>query len=121
MLVTIVFHIPKQQGGPYNVVHINSLTFSWFDCYYIGNIHSSNIFFNNDFEGLFNICRMFYLFFESRNKKKDPVVIWLTGGPGCGSEMALFFENGPFHITNNLSLEWNNYGWDMVCTEYIIQ
>ncbi|XP_030958809.1 serine carboxypeptidase-like [Quercus lobata] len=59
-------------------------------------------------------ARMFYLFFESRNKKKDPVVIWLTGGPGCGSEMALFFENGPFHITNNLSLEWNNYGWDMV-------
>uniref|UniRef100_A0A7N2KMF6 Serine carboxypeptidase n=1 Tax=Quercus lobata TaxID=97700 RepID=A0A7N2KMF6_QUELO len=61
-------------------------------------------------------ARMFYLFFESRNKKKDPVVIWLTGGPGCGSEMALFFENGPFHITNNLSLEWNNYGWDMTHT-----
>ncbi|XP_020214594.1 serine carboxypeptidase-like [Cajanus cajan] len=57
-------------------------------------------------------ARMFYFFFESRNKKDDPVVIWLTGGPGCGSELALFYENGPFHIANNLSLTWNDYGWD---------
>ncbi|TKY67170.1 Serine carboxypeptidase 49 [Spatholobus suberectus] len=57
-------------------------------------------------------ARMFYFFFESRNSKDDPVVIWLTGGPGCGSEIALFYENGPFHIANNLSLTWNDYGWD---------
>ncbi|KAK4607545.1 hypothetical protein RGQ29_001408 [Quercus rubra] len=57
-------------------------------------------------------ARMFYLFFESRNNKNDPVVIWLTGGPGCSSELALFYENGPFHIANNLSLVWNDYGWD---------
>ncbi|TKY67171.1 Serine carboxypeptidase 49 [Spatholobus suberectus] len=59
-----------------------------------------------------NAARMFYFFFESRNNKDDPVVIWLTGGPGCGSEIALFYENGPFHIANNLSLTWNDYGWD---------
>ncbi|MCH93710.1 serine carboxypeptidase-like 49-like, partial [Trifolium medium] len=59
-------------------------------------------------------CRMFYLFFESRNNKKDPVVIWLTGGPGCSSELAVFYENGPFKIANNLSLVWNEYGWDKV-------
>ncbi|GAA0139747.1 serine protease [Lithospermum erythrorhizon] len=60
-------------------------------------------------------ARMFYFFFESRNKKTDdPVVIWLTGGPGCGGEIALFYENGPFHITDNLSLAWNEYGWDKV-------
>ncbi|KAL5158218.1 Serine carboxypeptidase-like 49 [Glycine soja] len=57
-------------------------------------------------------ARMFYFFFESRNNKDDPVVIWLTGGPGCGGELALFYENGPFHIGNNLSLIWNDYGWD---------
>ncbi|QCD88134.1 serine carboxypeptidase-like [Vigna unguiculata] len=57
-------------------------------------------------------ARMFYFFFESRKNKNDPVVIWLTGGPGCGSELALFYENGPFHIINNLSLTWNDYGWD---------
>ncbi|KAK7277270.1 hypothetical protein RIF29_18421 [Crotalaria pallida] len=60
-------------------------------------------------------ARMFYFFFESRkHKEDDPVVIWLTGGPGCSSELALFYENGPFKITNNLSLEWNKYGWDKV-------
>ncbi|KAL0436933.1 UNVERIFIED_CONTAM: Serine carboxypeptidase-like 48 [Sesamum radiatum] len=59
-------------------------------------------------------ARMFYFFFESRNSRTDPVVIWLTGGPGCSSELALFYENGPFHITNNLSLTWNDFGWDKV-------
>ncbi|PPD73736.1 hypothetical protein GOBAR_DD29333 [Gossypium barbadense] len=57
-------------------------------------------------------ARMFYFFFESRNSKKDPVVIWLTGGPGCSSELALFYENGPFTIADNMSLVWNEYGWD---------
>ncbi|KAJ4725027.1 Carboxypeptidase [Melia azedarach] len=59
-------------------------------------------------------ARMFYLFFESRKSKSEPVVIWLTGGPGCGSEVALFYENGPFHIADNMSLIWNDYGWDKV-------
>ncbi|KAI8539745.1 hypothetical protein RHMOL_Rhmol09G0206600 [Rhododendron molle] len=57
-------------------------------------------------------ARMFYFFFESRNSKKDPVVIWLTGGPGCSSELAMFYENGPFNIAKNMSLGWNEYGWD---------
>ncbi|KAM7496816.1 hypothetical protein LguiA_021230 [Lonicera macranthoides] len=59
-------------------------------------------------------ARMFYFFFESRRSKADPVVIWLTGGPGCGSELALFYENGPFHIANDLTLSWNDFGWDKV-------
>lgn len=57
---------------------------------------------------------MFYFFFESRGHKDDPVVIWLTGGPGCSSELALFYENGPFNIADNLSLVWNDFGWDKV-------
>ncbi|KAJ1384073.1 Serine carboxypeptidase, serine active site [Sesbania bispinosa] len=57
-------------------------------------------------------ARMFYFFFESRNSKDDPVVIWLTGGPGCSSAIALFYENGPFKIASDLSLVWNDYGWD---------
>ncbi|KAI7749863.1 hypothetical protein M8C21_027528, partial [Ambrosia artemisiifolia] len=58
-------------------------------------------------------ARMFYFFFESRgHKTTDPVVIWLTGGPGCSSELALFYENGPFKIAKNSSLVWNEYGWD---------
>ena len=34
---------------------------------------------------------MFYWLFSSRNDvAKDPLVIWLTGGPGCSSEVAIF-------------------------------
>ncbi|CAN4120370.1 unnamed protein product [Withania somnifera] len=59
-------------------------------------------------------ARMFYFFFESRSNKNDPIVIWLTGGPGCSSELALFYENGPFQISDNMSLVWNDFGWDKV-------
>ncbi|KAI4382703.1 hypothetical protein MLD38_008633 [Melastoma candidum] len=59
-------------------------------------------------------ARVFYFFFESRNHKDDPVVIWLTGGPGCSSELAMFYENGPFSVADNMSLVWNEYGWDKV-------
>uniref|UniRef100_A0A453HVT2 Uncharacterized protein n=1 Tax=Aegilops tauschii subsp. strangulata TaxID=200361 RepID=A0A453HVT2_AEGTS len=37
-----------------------------------------------------------------RHKKEDQVVIWLTGGPGYCSKLALFYENGPFHIADNI-------------------
>ncbi|KAK3135765.1 hypothetical protein QOZ80_5BG0423150 [Eleusine coracana subsp. coracana] len=58
-------------------------------------------------------ARMFYFFFEHRGGDRErPIVLWLTGGPGCSSELALFYENGPFKIANNLSLVWNDYGWD---------
>ncbi|KAK8965744.1 Serine carboxypeptidase 3 [Platanthera guangdongensis] len=59
--------------------------------------------------------RMFYFFFESRRSKRDdPVVIWLTGGPGCSSELAIFYENGPFNVADNMSLLSNEFGWDGV-------
>lgn len=69
--------------------------------------------------GYYNIAhahaaKMFYLFFESRGSKADPVVIWLSGGPGCSSELALFYENGPYKIADNMTLLLNEYGWDKV-------
>ncbi|GFP79690.1 serine carboxypeptidase-like 48 [Phtheirospermum japonicum] len=47
-----------------------------------------------------------------KNDANAPVVVWLSGGPGCSGSLALFYENGPFHLTKNLSLVWNDYGWD---------
>ncbi|KAG2299917.1 hypothetical protein Bca4012_011480 [Brassica carinata] len=58
--------------------------------------------------------RLFYFFFESRNNITDPVVIWLTGGPGCSSSLGLFTENGPFTLTEDLSLTRNEYSWNQV-------
>jgi carboxypeptidase C (cathepsin A) len=56
---------------------------------------------------------MFYWLFRSRNDKvNDPLVIWLTGGPGCSSELALFYENGPYTINPDLSLKQNPSSWN---------
>ena len=58
---------------------------------------------------------MFYWFFEARQAPETaPLVIWLTGGPGCASEVALFYENGPFTINDDLSLRSNAQSWNEV-------
>ncbi|KDO33082.1 hypothetical protein SPRG_01896 [Saprolegnia parasitica CBS 223.65] len=55
----------------------------------------------------------FYWFFESRDAPKDdPVIIWLTGGPGCSSMLALLGENGPCSVNDDLSLKRNPYSWN---------
>lgn len=36
----------------------------------------------------------------------------MTGGPGCSSQVAMFYENGPYHLTSNLTLEINPYSWN---------
>jgi carboxypeptidase C (cathepsin A) len=54
----------------------------------------------------------FYWYFESRsNPSTDPLVLWLTGGPGCSSLMAMLTENGPCHVLPDLSTELNPYSW----------
>jgi len=58
-------------------------------------------------------ANLFYWFFPSQgDPTTDPVVLWMTGGPGCSSELALFFENGPYTVNDNLSLSVNPYSWN---------
>ena len=41
-----------------------------------------------------------YVYFESQNDRaKDPLILWLTGGPGCSSMLSMLQENGPFLIS----------------------
>ena len=60
---------------------------------------------------------MFYMYFSSRSEPStaanEPLVLWMTGGPGCSSELAVFYENGPFRIEDDLTLSDNPFGWDV--------
>nr|XP_043624835.1 serine carboxypeptidase-like 10 [Erigeron canadensis]XP_043624836.1 serine carboxypeptidase-like 10 [Erigeron canadensis] len=65
--------------------------------------------------------QLFYYFIESEgNPKDDPLMIWLTGGPGCSSLSGLMFEIGPFTINYAIStlenpiLEVVPYSWTKV-------
>ncbi|KAG6652161.1 hypothetical protein I3843_06G157000 [Carya illinoinensis] len=65
--------------------------------------------------------QLFYYFIESqRNPGKDPLLLWLTGGPGCSGLSGLIYEIGPLtfdYATFNGSLPTlvtNPYAWTEV-------
>ncbi|KAJ3671950.1 hypothetical protein LUZ60_008029 [Juncus effusus] len=64
---------------------------------------------------------LFYYFVESEgNPAKDPVVLWLNGGPGCSSFDGFVYEHGPFNFESGGSattlpkLHLNPYSWSKV-------
>ncbi|KAF5201880.1 Serine carboxypeptidase [Thalictrum thalictroides] len=40
----------------------------------------------------------YYYVVSERNPSKDPVVLWLNGGPGCSSFDGFIYEHGPFNF-----------------------
>ena len=69
---------------------------------------------NNNTEFFKKPDDLFYWWIESRgDPTTDPLVLWLTGGPGCSSEIALFYENGPWMFADdNKTLIKNEYSWN---------
>lgn len=57
---------------------------------------------------------MFFYFFESRNDpKSDPVILFVNGGPGLSSAIALFMEVGPCRVSmDGNSTIPNEYSWN---------
>ncbi|KAI3934375.1 hypothetical protein MKW92_032579 [Papaver armeniacum] len=64
---------------------------------------------------------LFYYFVVSERKpSKDPVVLWLNGGPGCSSFDGFIYEHGPFNFQAAKThgglpqLQLNPYSWSKV-------
>jgi len=75
---------------------------------------------------------MFFWHNEARHEATDgeeiPMVIWLNGGPGCSSNVGLFYENGPYTMSadpdpaKKYHLNFNKYSWSEVAhTLYVEQ
>ncbi|GER36926.1 serine carboxypeptidase [Striga asiatica] len=65
--------------------------------------------------------QLFYYFIDSENDpRRDPLVLWLTGGPGCSGSSGLIYEIGPlaFDLENFdgsfPSLILNPYSWTKI-------
>lgn len=74
----------------------------------------------NQFSGYFNTDakngndgHLFFWLFEARNNPETaPLVLWLTGGPGCSSEVAVFYEQGPYRFDDNKEVTLNEFAWN---------
>ncbi|KAE9447065.1 hypothetical protein C3L33_21032, partial [Rhododendron williamsianum] len=73
--------------------------------------------------GEWNDVHLFYYFIESEgNPREDPLILWLTGGPGCSSFGGLVFEIGPLHFEKDYfdgkfpNLTLNPFSWTKVAS-----
>lgn len=66
--------------------------------------------------------RLFYWFVESqRNPAKDPVVLWLNGGPGSSSLVGFLTEHGPFRPTPNGGVVQYEHSWNRVANMLYVE
>uniref|UniRef100_A0ACD6A7B2 Uncharacterized protein n=1 Tax=Avena sativa TaxID=4498 RepID=A0ACD6A7B2_AVESA len=68
-------------------------------------------------------AELFYYFVESeRSPSTDPVLLWLTGGPGCSGFSGLVFEVGPLKFVLEPydgilpRLVYNPYSWSKIAS-----
>ena len=64
---------------------------------------------------------IFYWMVKARHDPENaPLVMWLTGGPGCSSEVALFYEQGPWRLTQDGQVQENPETWSNVANMLFI-
>ncbi|XP_077982218.1 lysosomal protective protein-like [Glandiceps talaboti] len=67
--------------------------------------------------------KLHYWFVESQNSPtKDPVLLWLNGGPGCSSLDGFLSELGPFHVNDDgTTLYENVFSWNKVANVLFLE
>lgn len=64
----------------------------------------------------------YWLTLSQKNPATAPVVLWLSGGPGCSSADGLLEELGPFHIKDNGKTVYENvYAWNKIANVLFIE
>ncbi|KAA8545752.1 hypothetical protein F0562_020797 [Nyssa sinensis] len=73
--------------------------------------------------GELDSVQLFYYFIESEGSpKEDPLLLWLTGGPGCSSFTGLVYEIGPLNFNtedfdgNFPTFILNPYSWTQIAS-----
>lgn len=81
----------------------------------------SDIFLDEKFESGFihlgkaDIGELFYLLFKSRDDNPEAPLVWFfEGGPGMTTMHAVFFQNGPYRIAEDLTLVKNDYSFNNI-------
>lgn len=67
--------------------------------------------------------KLHYWFMESqRSPSEDPLLLWLTGGPGCSSLLAAVAELGPFRVGyHGVNVTINEFSWNKVANVLFLE
>lgn len=67
--------------------------------------------------------KLHYWFMESqRSPSEDPLLLWMTGGPGCSSLVAAANELGPFRVdSRGVNVTLNPYSWNKVANVIFLE
>jgi len=68
-----------------------------------------------DIDAATNKHYFFWMFEAKKNPSTAPTILWMTGGPGCSSGLAILAENGPCHVNETTGALYNNpHSWNNV-------
>uniref|UniRef100_G3PTQ8 Carboxypeptidase n=1 Tax=Gasterosteus aculeatus aculeatus TaxID=481459 RepID=G3PTQ8_GASAC len=107
----LYFVVSRAQYAPDEVTHLPGMSFKPNYRQWSGHLQAR--------PGKF----LHYWFVTSqRDPVKDPLVLWLNGGPGCSSLDGFLSENGPFHVNDNGATVYENtFSWNKIANVLYVE